>query len=257
MSAATERYAQAVETVLAQRTRLRGPEPPTDPYSELDPAHALMRADPRRPLTPNQDAIAALIEPDDIVVDVGGGAGRYSLPLALRCREVVNVDASAAMGRAFTANATAAGIANVRFVESHWETVDPPIGTVALVNHVTYLARDIASFIAKLERAGSRRVIITVHAPPPTHRQHRLFELVHGEPEEHAPGHEALMAVLWEMGLLPHLQMLSGVPRVERPRSSRREAITAAVENFKSEQWAFWPYEPALQRRIEDVLEAN
>jgi SAM-dependent methyltransferase len=40
-----------------------------------------------------------------VVVDVGGGAGRYSLPLASRCREVVNVDPSAAMGAAFAANA--------------------------------------------------------------------------------------------------------------------------------------------------------
>jgi SAM-dependent methyltransferase len=257
MTAAAESYTEAVARVLAQRTRLRGPEPPADPFLDLDPAHVLMRADPRRPLTPNQEAIVGFIEPQDVVVDVGGGAGRYSLPLALRCREVINIDSSAAMGRAFLANAVAAEIPNVRFVAADWEAIDAPDGTVALVNHVTYLTRDIVQFIKKLERAGSRRVIITVHAPPPTHRHDRLFELVHGEPEARAPGHEALMAVLWELGILPDLRMLGGVPRGERPRSSRREAIDAAVENFKGEQWAFWPYEPALQRRIEEVLEAH
>ncbi len=50
------------------------------------------------------------------------------------------------------------------------------------------------------------------------------------------------MAVLWELGVLPELQMLGGVPRGERPRSTRREAIEAAVEGFKAEQWAFWPW---------------
>ena len=257
MTDAAERYAEAVERVLTQRTRLRGPEPPSDPFADTDPGHVLMRADPRRPLTPNQETIVGFIEPDDVVVDIGGGAGRYSLPLALRCREVINVDSSAAMGRAFLANAAAAEIANVRFIHADWETIDPPTGTVALVNHLTYLTRDIVPFIEKLERAGSRRVIVTVHAPPPTHRQHRLFELVHGEPEARAPGHEALMAVLWERGILPDLRMLGGVPRGETPRATRREAIDAAVESFKAEQWAFWPYEPALKRRVEEGLEAN
>lgn len=257
MTGAADSYTEVVDRVLAQRTRLRGPGTAADPFAGLDPGHVLMRADPRRPLTPNQEAIAGFIEPDDVVVDVGGGAGRYSLPLALRCREVVNVDSSAAMGRAFLANAAAAEIANVRFIASDWETIEPPGGTVALVNHVTYLTRDIVPFLEKLERSGPRRVIITVHAPPPTYRQHRLFELVHGEAEARAPGHEALMAVLWELAVLPDLRMLGGVPRGEVPRATRREAIDAAVENFKGEQWTFWPYEPALQTRIEHVLDAH
>jgi len=256
MSAA-DSYAEAVDRVLAQRTRFRGEEPPSDPYADVSPGHVLMRADPKRPLTPNQAAIADYVESDDVVVDVGGGAGRYSLPLALRCREVINVDSSAAMGRAFLANAEAAEIANVRFIESDWDTVEPPPGTLALVNHVTYLTRDIVPFIEKLERSGKRRVILTVHAPPPTGRQHRLFELVHGEPEALAPGHEALMAVLWEQGILPDLKMLGGVPPGAAPRASRSEAIDAAVESFKAEQWAFWPYEPEMQERIEAVLEAD
>ncbi len=257
MTDATARYAESVEGVLAQRARLRGSETPPDLFAGLDAAHPMMRADPLRPLTPNQVAIADYIEPDDIVVDVGGGAGRYSLPLALRCRAVINVDASPAMGRAFMANAAAAGITNAQFIASDWESIDPPPGTVALVNHVTYLTRDIGSFIEKLERTGSRRVIVTVHAPPPTHRQHQLFELVYGEPEQRAPGHEALMAVLWEAGILPDLRMLGGVPRVESPQATRTAAIEAAVENFKGEQWAFWPYEPSLKQRIADVLDAH
>src|SRR5712692_2364896 len=94
---AADRYAARVEAVLAQRTRLRGPQPPGDLFAGLPADHPLMKADPRRALDPNLEAIASSIEPNDVIVDIGGGAGRVSLPLALRCREVINVDPSPAM----------------------------------------------------------------------------------------------------------------------------------------------------------------
>ena len=80
---AADRYAARVDAVLAQRTRLRGPQPPGDPRVGCPADHPLVKADPLRPLGPNLAVIASYIEPDDIIIDVGGGAGRISLPLAL------------------------------------------------------------------------------------------------------------------------------------------------------------------------------
>ncbi len=56
-------------------------------------------------LDPNLETLASYIELNDVIVDVGGGAGRVSLPLALRCRELINVEPSRTMGAGFTANA--------------------------------------------------------------------------------------------------------------------------------------------------------
>ena len=158
--AAGDRYAARVDAVLAQRTRLRGPQPPGDLFAGLPSGHPLLTADPRRPLDPNLEVIASYISPDDIIIDVGGCAGRISLPLALRCREVVNVEPSSAMGAGFRTNAGQAGISNARVIEGDWLEVDPPLGTVALVNHVTYLTREIVPFLEKLQRAGRRRILI-------------------------------------------------------------------------------------------------
>src|SRR5438874_9425818 len=97
---AVERYAARVDAVIAQRTRLRGPAPPGDLFDGLPPSHPLMTTDPRRPLEHGLEIIASYVEPGDEIVDAGGGAGRYGLPLALRCRSVVNVDPSAGMLRA-------------------------------------------------------------------------------------------------------------------------------------------------------------
>jgi|SRR5271166_2437860 len=151
---AAHRHAARVDAVLAQRTRLRGQQPPGDLFAGLPSDHPLIKADPHRPLDPNLEIIASYIQPDDVIIDVGGGAGRVSLPLALRCREVINVEPSPAMGAGFRANAAQAGISNARIVQGDWLEVDPPVGTVALVNHVTYLTREIVPFIEKLECAG-------------------------------------------------------------------------------------------------------
>src|SRR5438270_2994331 len=132
---AADQYAARVDAVLAQRTRLRGPQPPGDLFAGLPPDHALLKSNPHRPPDANMEIIASYLEPDDVIVDVGGGAGRISLPLALHCVEVVNVEPSRAMAAGFQANATQAGISNVRLVSGDWLSVEPPVGTVALVNH--------------------------------------------------------------------------------------------------------------------------
>jgi hypothetical protein len=255
---AAEYYAARVDAVLAQRARLRGVEPSGDLFGDLEPDHPLLKADPRRPLDGNLQALANLIEPSDAIVDVGGGAGRMSLPLALRCRSVTNVDSSAKMGAAFLANAETAGISDVRLVKGDWLAADAPQGTVALVNHVTYLTRDIVPFIEKLERAGPRRVILTVNAPPPPSWNRVLFRLVHGEPEEVVPGHAELMNVLWEMGRLPDLTMLpSQTVRLIVPLPSHTAAIAFAVQRVANEQWAHWPVAAALEGRIRSTVEQH
>jgi hypothetical protein len=195
-------------------------------------------------------------EAEDVIVDVGGGAGRISLPLALRCKEVINIDPSPSMGVGFAANAAQAGISNVRFVASGWPASDPPVGTVALVNHVTYLTQDIVPFISQLEEAGPRRVIITVTSPPPPSRHHKLFRLLYGESEEVVPGHVEVVNVLWQMGILPDVHVLSGA--VPIPSSPTREAaIDGAISSFGGEQWALWPLGPDLETRLRRVFETH
>ena len=254
--AAAEYYAARVDAVLTQRARLRGVESSGDLVGDLETDHPLLKADPRRPREGILKVLADLIEPLDIIVDVGGGAGRMSLPLALRCRSLTNIDPSAKMGAAFLANAKDAGISNVDLVRSDWLAANPPQGTVALVNHVTYLTRDIVPFLEKLEFAGSRRVILTVNAPPPPSWNRVLFQLVYGEAEEVVPGHAELMNVLWEMGRLPDLTMLqSQSVRVIPSLPSRAAAIGFAMQRVANEQWAHWPVTAALEARIRATVE--
>src|ERR1043166_5494702 len=115
---AAEIYAARIDAIRAQRARLHGALPASDPWGGL--VARRFRADPHRPLDANLAVLASYIRPEDVCLDVGGGAGRVALPMALRCREVLVVDASPGMGTEFAAVAAEAGITNARFVHANW-----------------------------------------------------------------------------------------------------------------------------------------
>lgn len=254
MSAA-ETYAARVDAVVTQRTRLRGPQPAGDLFGGLKSNHPLLNANPRRRLEPNLEIMASYLEPDDVVVDVGGGAGRNSLPLALRCREVIVVEPSARMLAALEASAAREGITNVRAIRSDWPAEGVPHGSVALVNHVAYLTREIVPFVEALEAVAERRVLITVGSPPPPSRHRDLFELVYGEPEALVPGHVELVNVLWEMGIEPDVRMLPDASGGYPPSPTLEQAVRGAIERFPGEQWAHWPASPELEMRVRSIVE--
>ena len=255
--AAAAAYRAQVEALLSQRTRLRGAQPEGDLFGRLPKDHPLLVTDPRRPPEPNLAIIASYIEPEDVILDIGGGAGRFSLPLARRCREVVNVDPSEGMLAGFEANAARAGIQNVRAVRSDWPMADPPRGTVALVNHVTYLTREIVPFLAALNSVASRRVLLTVNDPPPPSRHHALYRLLHDEPEAMVPGHVELVAVLREMGVEPEVRHLPDPTIVQPPLPTREAAVAAAISSAGGSQWAWWPMGETLTGRLRGILESR
>ena len=213
---AADKYAALIDAVHAQRRRVQGGPPGADAWGGQ--TAQLFRADPRRAMDSNFEAMAAYVEPEDVFIDAGGGAGRFSLPMALRCRQVINVDPSHGMGLEFRASAIEAGITNATFIQSDWLESDGVQGDVTLASHVTYFVGDIERFIRKLDSAIRRRVIIIVSSVPNPNHYTKAFRLVYGEELELAPGHTHLLPVLWEMGILPDVVVfpggttISGVP---------------------------------------------
>ena len=209
---AAEIYAARIDAVRAQRARLHGAPPPDDPWE--GPVARRFRYNPHRTLDANLVVLASYTRPQDVLLDVGGGAGRVSLPLALRCREVITVDASPGMGAEFVAAAAEAGIQNARFVHANWLEAEGLQGDVALTSNVTYFVRDIVRFIEKLATAARRRAMITVWSVANPNQNTPLFYLVYGEEPVAVPGHRELLPVLWELGILPDVHVLPGVPSV-------------------------------------------
>lgn len=232
--AAAEEYARCVDAFTGQRTRWRG-EQRRDRWTSVLADQA--RDDPHRPLDANLQAIASYIDPGDVVIDVGGGAGRVCLPLALRCREVVNIDPSPAMQTAFEQSAQDAGIANVRFVQASWPTDPPVTGDVVLATQVTYFVRDIVPFIQHLNAAARRRVLIGVWNVPPPVQGAAIFELTFGGSFISPPGHRELLPVLCDLDILPDVRVLP-LPRRRTfawpPQPTREQMVEWAVQYMVS-----------------------
>ena len=229
-------YANRLDAVNAQNIRIYGPEPPADPWGGQ--AARQFRFDPHRDLGGNLAIIASYVRPDDVVVDVGGGAGRICLPLALKCRQVVNVEPSPGMAAEFESLAQEAGITNARLVPSSLPFPSAQAGEtrgdISFSADVTYFVRDIAAFISQLEAFAARRVMITVWSEPPPNRRGRLFQLMYGEDQAVLPGHRELLPVLWDMGILPDVQVLPESPWWEGQTPPTREE---AVEMILTDRW--------------------
>jgi 2-polyprenyl-3-methyl-5-hydroxy-6-metoxy-1,4-benzoquinol methylase len=206
MAKAAEDYARMVASYEAQRRRRSGGIADTDWWST---AAARFREDPRRPLDANLEALAEYIQSDDVLLDVGGGAGRLSLPLAPRCREIINIEPAAGMVAAFEASAKEAGITNARSITADWLSAPEVEGDVSLAAHVTYFVSDIEAFIHKLHACSRRRVLIVVSSTPPPNQSADLNSILHGEPYAPVPGYRELLPVLWDLGCLPDVRVLS------------------------------------------------
>jgi SAM-dependent methyltransferase len=220
MSAA-ENYRARIVAVDAQRERLIAPE---TGGGRWDREAKRFRMDPRRELDPNLAVAASFVEAGDVLLDVGGGAGRMSLPLAARCREIVNVEPSTGMCAEFRESAAEAGITNARTVQAAWPAGGLQ-GDVALVFNVTYFIREIVPFIESLVAATRRRVIIGAWSVPPPDNAARLFEAAFGEPQERVPGHRELLPVLWEMRILPDVHVLPSPFPLRQPVLSTEDEV--------------------------------
>jgi len=227
---AAEAYANRVDAVEIQRTRLHEGERQADSWGGTTARR--FRFDPHRQLDANMEAIASYVQPEDTLVDVGGGAGRVCLPLALRCRELINVDPSPGMKAEFEAAATEAGIANARIIHSDWVEATELVADLVITSSVTYFVGDIVPFIRKMDETAKRRVVMTVWSEPPPNQNAVIFRLVYGEEQEPLPGHKELLPVLWEMGILPDVRVLPSAFLNELPQTQE-----SAVREASRGQW--------------------
>ncbi len=244
---AAETYAARIDAANAQRARSRNQPATPDPWGAVA---ARFRFDPRRELGANLAAIASFVQPEDVLIDVGGGSGRVSLPLALRCRETINIEPSPGMKAMFESLAAEADITRASVVQANWLEAAGIQGDVVFCADVTYFVRDIVPFITKLQAAARHRVILTVWSVPPPNRRASLFRLFHREAQEWAPGYRELLAVLWDMDILPDVRVLPEPPwwDTEVP-VTHEQAVELALQSVRSR--------PQDQERMRDLVETH
>lgn len=152
--------------------------------------------------------VAAVLPADGVLIDVGAGTGRFAIPFARRCREVIAVDPSSGMLEILRREAAAAGVDNVRCIHARWEDVDPrPRGDVAIASHSFYGVLDIMGFLRAMNDCAEHCFLFMRTEPIETGFQ-GLWEAFHGAPRVPEPTFVVAYNVLWQMGIRPDAQIV-------------------------------------------------
>lgn len=182
------------------------------------PVSSLFVADPRRTGEEALDALLALADPDEVWLDIGAGAGRYALPLALRVAEVVAVEPSASMRNALRTGKAEHGLDNIRIVGAAWPDAlaqlgEPPVADVALVAHVGYDIEAIGPFLDGMDRAASRLCVAMLTDQSPASVADPFWPLVHGMERVPLPALPELVELLRARGRTADVVRVERAPR--------------------------------------------
>jgi molybdenum cofactor cytidylyltransferase len=227
-------WAARVRADHEQVDRLREVPDAPDFYA---PVSSLFRADPHRVDDPQLAALLALARPEETWLDIGAGAGRFALPLALAVREIIALDPSAGMLEALRVGMSEHRIANIRIVEARWPLdpaeaarlgVGPGCAEVSLVAHLGYDIEAIGPFVDAMEAAARRRCVAVLMDRQPSSVADRFWPLVHGEPRVRLPALREFVKLLRARGREPIVS--------ESPRPPRGFDSMAELERFVRRQ---------------------
>jgi len=215
MTTAAESWRELAEAHHAQTERVRA-----DGGVEKDfwaPIASRFKDDPSREDDPVLNRLMTWVDEDSTVLDVGGGAGRFAIPLAKRCRKVTLVDPSAAMLETLQKASAEAGVENITSAHANWEEAEVEPADMVLCAHVIYGVTDIEPFLRKLEEHARKRVVVVSHAVAPVAMMASFWKAVHGEERIGMPAFRELVPVLWEMGRFPDIEMLAATEHTGMP----------------------------------------
>jgi molybdenum cofactor cytidylyltransferase len=186
------------------------------------PVTGLFRADPRRTDEPVLDALLRLVRPGETWIDIGAGAGRYALPIALALApsggRVIALDASPGMLDALMELQSEHGVTDVEVVETRWPPsngvpLDRFAADVALIAHVGYDIEAIGPFVRAMEAVARRMCVAVLMERQPSSVADACWPPVHGEQRVPLPALAEFVELLRARGREPSVEMLSREPR--------------------------------------------
>ena len=246
-------WASRVAANREQAERLR--ETHTDDF--YAPVTSAFVADPRRTDEPVLQALLAQADPVETWIDVGSGAGRYALPLALKVRRVIAVEPSPGMRSALRQGIDEHGIANVTVVAGVWpsalDSLRPlPAADVSMIAHVAYDIEGIGPFLDGLEAAARDRCVAVLTDRSPGAVADPFWPVVHGEPRVPLPALPELVTLLHARGAATEVVRMERSPRrfetVDALASFLRRQLFIAEDGVKEDHFQAILPEMIVQR---------
>jgi SAM-dependent methyltransferase len=160
------------------------------------------------------------------LLDVGAGTGRASLPVAGEGHPLTAVERNPGMAGGLREEAARRGI-DVAVIEGSWPDVARQAGRhdIAMCAHVVYDVQDIAPFVAALDDAARRAVVIELTPRHPWHGLAPYYRAMHNLDRPGGPTAGDLAGVVSEQ-----LAVRPNVEEWTRPGGLRFASIDEMVE---------------------------
>jgi len=114
---------------------------------------------------PLMQFVLGRLEPEDTVLDVGAGVGRWSIPMALICRKVTALDQLHGMLDIIRENASYENVETIETVQGDWHEAELEPHDYVLSSHAAYASPDIVDYARKMERLSRKACYIVLRCP--------------------------------------------------------------------------------------------
>lgn len=225
-------WAERVRANRDQVDRIREVPDGSDFYG---PVRSIFRADPRRTDEPVLDVLLGLVRAGETWLDIGAGAGRYALPIALAGADVIAIDPSAGMLDSLREQMAERGIDAIRVLAGRWPPEEGsdlaaalgsfPVADVALIAHVGYDVEAIGPFLDAMEAAARRLCVAILMERPPASFADACWPPIHGEFREPLPAMPALLDLLRARSRTPEVIWAEREPRRFADRAELETAL--------------------------------
>jgi SAM-dependent methyltransferase len=149
----------------AQVEALTDRPPPEDYWGRRATCfHQQTRAAADLPPDPFLTLVLARVDAATTVLDVGAGAGRHTLPLARRARQVRALEPSEAMRRFLQEEIAARRLTNVEVVAQAWPADRIEAADVVICAHVLYPIAELEPFLRGLDDAARRACFLLLRS---------------------------------------------------------------------------------------------
>jgi SAM-dependent methyltransferase len=154
--------------------------------------------------------LSQFTSPNDTLLEVGAGTGRFALPLARQVKHITALDHSPAMLNILHQKATEARVSNLSLVQAEWEQVCLEPHEIVLAAWSLYRQIDILAAIRKLVEATRRTLIIVESDDNGPQQPHHSLVTKIWPPNQATPLSKSFcfLGVLWQLGLRPELRVV-------------------------------------------------
>ncbi|MEM7113221.1 MAG: class I SAM-dependent methyltransferase [Chloroflexota bacterium] len=155
-------------------------------------------------------ALQELVRPNDTLLDVGAGTGRFAIPLAHHVQQITALDHARPMLDILQEKVQRERLSNIALVETAWESADVVPHDVVLAAWSLYRLFDLTAAMRKLVETARRTLIIVESDDDATVLPHYpLMKEIWGPTKRPAlPKHLCFLGVLWQIGIFADMQVV-------------------------------------------------